>query len=170
VFLVRTFQAWASSPTTVRTRTPKVHVTDTGLAGALLGIDADRLARDPSRAGPLLESFVVNELSRQLAAAGATRYALSHLRTCDGREVDVVLERADGRVAAVEVRGGATVRAGDARNLRWLADRVGDRFVAGVLLYTGDRVVALGDRITLLPISSLWAAPHDGGETPDAGR
>ena len=153
VFLVRTVQAWASSPTTARTRTPKVHVTDTGLASALLGIDADRLARDPARAGPLLESFVVNELGRQLAAAGATRYALSHLRTRDGREVDVVLERADGRVAAVEVKGGATVRAGDARNLRWLAERLGDRFVSGVLLYTGDRVVALGDRITLVPIS-----------------
>jgi len=55
VFLVRTVQAWASSPTTARTRTPKVHVTDTGLASALLGIDADRLARDPSHAGPLLE-------------------------------------------------------------------------------------------------------------------
>lgn len=160
VFLVHVVPAWASSPTTARTRTPKVHLTDTGLVAALLRLDEARLAAEPERSGALLESFVMNELTRQLSAAGHGETELSHLRTRDGREVDVVLERRDGRVAAVEVKAGTVVRSSDASHLRWLAERLGDRFVAGVVLSTGDRVVALDERITLMPLSALWAVPH----------
>lgn len=168
VFLVRVVPAWASSPTTARTRTPKVHLADTGLVAALLRLDEARLAAEPERSGALLESFVVNELTRQLSAAGHGETELSHLRTRDGREVDVVLEGRDGRVAAVEVKAGTVVRPADASHLRWLAERLGDRFVAGVVLNTGDRVVALDDRITLMPLSALWAAPASG--LPGPGR
>lgn len=169
VFLVRLVPAWASSRTTALTRTPKVHLTDTGLAAALLHLDEAGLAAEPARAGPLLESFVVTELVRQLAAAGAP-VELSHLRTRDGREVDVVLQSRDGRVAAVEVKAGTAVRGQDAGVLRWLAGAVGDRFVQGVVLYAGDRVVALDDRTTLLPISAVWArtGADAGGGVPHA--
>lgn len=161
VFLVRVVPAWADSPTTARTRTPKVHLTDTGLASGLLRLDEARLTSEPSRAGPLLKSFVVNEVARQRGWSPDPRIEIAHLRTRDRREVDVVLAHPDGRVAAVEVKAGSTVGSGDARSLRWLAERLGDRFTAGVVLYTGDRVVALDDRLTLMPISALWA-PSDG--------
>ena len=46
-------------------KAPKVHLADSGLHVHLIGADAQRLARDPDVGGPVLETFVVNELLRQ---------------------------------------------------------------------------------------------------------
>jgi len=45
-----------------------------------------------------------------------------------------------------------------ARHLVWLRDRLGERFTAGVVLHTGQRVYRLSDRILAAPISTLWAS------------
>ena len=73
-------------------------------------------------------------------------------------EVDAVLETPDGRVVAVEVKAGATVRAEDLAGLRHLADRLGRRFVAGHILYTGGQTLSFGGRILALPLDALWTA------------
>jgi len=42
---------------------------------------------------------------------------------------------------------------------RWLAlmhDAVGEKFVAGITLYTGDQVLPYGDRLLAVPMSALW--------------
>lgn len=49
----------------------------------------------------------------------------------------VRLGEPDGRVIGVEVKAGATVRTEDLAGLRNLAGHLGDRFVAGYVLYTG---------------------------------
>jgi hypothetical protein len=54
------------------------------------------------------------------------------------------------------VKAHAAPSSHDARHLCWLRDEIGDRFVAGLVLHTGPRPFALGDRITALPICSLW--------------
>ena len=46
-------------------KTPKLHLGDTGLACALLGVDAAGLAADRSLLGQILETFVFQELRRQ---------------------------------------------------------------------------------------------------------
>lgn len=84
---------------------------------------------------------------------------LFHYRTRDGVEVDAVLERASGEVVGVEVKSSATIGAQDFRGLRHLRDRVGDRFVAGLLLYTGGQTLPFGDRLRALPLSALWELP-----------
>ena len=71
-------------------------------------------------------------------------------------EVDIVIEAADGRIAGVEVKAGATVRSRDFNGLRHLASRVGDGFAAGTVLYTGREPLSFGDRLWALPVSALW--------------
>jgi hypothetical protein len=71
--------------------------------------------------------------------------------------VDVVLEKADGSVAAVEVKASATVGAADFAALRGLRDQLGKRFRAGVMLYVGDQIVPFSDKLSLMPLSALWA-------------
>jgi len=80
-----------------------------------------------------------------------------HYRDRDGREVDVVLERRDGSVAAVEIKTAASASPGDFRGLRHLRDKLGTRFKAGVLLYTGEYTVPFGDRLAAIPLRGLWA-------------
>jgi len=53
------------------------------------------------------------------------RARLYHYRTKDKVEVDAILEAPDGRVVAIEVKAGATVRSEDLVGLRHLAHQLG---------------------------------------------
>ncbi len=154
--LVSMLPGWATAATTRAKRRPKVHVNDTGLAAAMLGLAAESLS-DPLAAGrgPLHETFVVNELRRQ-ASALAPELHFHHYRDTRGREIDLLIERPDGCLIAVEVKAGATARPSDAKYLVWLRDLIGDRFEVGLVLYTGQHAVTLSDRILALPLSCLW--------------
>lgn len=137
-------------------RRPKVHLADAGLAAALVGATPDRMLDPTSTStGQLLETFVVTELVK-LTTWCDDPVALSHYRDADGREADVVLERPDGRVAAIEVKAAVDVDERDLRHLTYLRDHLGDGFANGVIIHCGKRPTPLGDRITALPVNALW--------------
>lgn len=155
VFLVHRLPAWSRNLGKRLVKAPKIHLLDTGLACHLVGVDGQRLSKDRSLLGRLLETFVVGELRKQISWANL-QVALYHLRTAAGSEVDVVLEKADGTVAAIEVKASATVDASDFAALKTLRDQLGDQFRAGVVLYLGDQTVPFGDRLWLVPLPALW--------------
>jgi len=137
----------------------KVHLTDTGLATSLLGISPESLAEPAAPArGALVETFIVNELAKQ-ATWSEAEVRLHHWRVSGGAEVDVVLERDDGKVVGIESKARDTVTGEDFRGLAALRDLVGDQFRQGILLHTGKRgSVNFGDRLLSLPIAALWEA------------
>ncbi len=158
-FLVHRLPAWSRNVAAKVVRRPKLHACDTGLAAAVVGKSPEALSRlnDPS-VGPLMETFVVNEIAKQLTWSD-TSARLHHLRDRGGLEVDAVVEAPDGRVLAVEVKSSTVPRVADAApmaTLRDRLDRVGEDFIAGVVFHTGDRRVTLGDRLYGLPIADLW--------------
>lgn len=155
VFLIKRIPAWSSGQTRRAVGTPKLAFVDTGIACHLLGQDASRLGEPGGAAGPMMENFVVMELARQLTWS-EERARLYHFRTKDKREVDAVIETPDGRVVGVEVKAGATVRNEDLAGLRVLADQLGDRFVAGYVLYTGQQTLPFGEKLRALPLDALW--------------
>jgi uncharacterized protein len=81
---------------------------------------------------------------------------LFHYRDRDQVEVDMVLEHAVGTVIGIEVKAAETVRSEDFRGLRHLANRLGDRYRAGIVLYAGEQQLSFGDRLTALPMAALW--------------
>lgn len=125
---------------------------DHGISGQ---VTTDLAARYSYAVGPMLETFVLSELARQLSW-NDERVTLFHYRTKDKVEVDAVLETADGRVVGVEVKASATVRSGPPtgpgragpRNLRRQA---GARFVAGYVPYTGAQTPSFGDGLSAVP-------------------
>lgn len=163
VFLVERLPSWTRSRTAREVRRPKLALTDTGLAAGLLGINPQALESPTATlTGPLLESFVANEIARQHSAIDAPHVSTCHWRDKDGHEVDLVFERADGAIVAVEVKATSSPTAKHLRHVAWLRDRV-DRadpgaFRAGVLLHTGPHTLKLGDRLYIAPINSLWQA------------
>ncbi len=136
-------------------RAPKIHLTDAGLAAAMLGVGATALRLDGTLAGALLESFVAGELLKA-AQTSVIPVELFHLRTQAGGEVDVLTIADDGRVVGFEVKAAAKVTGSGARGLRWLRDKLGDRFVAGYVTYTGPLPQLLDDRIWAIPLARLW--------------
>jgi predicted AAA+ superfamily ATPase len=157
VYVVRRIPAWSSNLTTRAVATPKLLFVDSGLAAHLTGMTSRRASHPTAPVGPLLENFVLGELARQLTWADEP-VSLFHYRDRDGREVDAVLERASGEIVGIEVKAAETVRAEDFRGLRHFADRVGDRFHAGYVLYAGAEVLPFGPRMRAAPISALWTA------------
>ena len=157
VFLIKQIPAWSVNQTQRAIGTPKLAFVDTGIACHLLGQDAARLGEPDGAAGPMMETFVLMELARQLTWC-SERARLHHYRTKDRVEVDAVLETPDGRVVAIEVKAGATVRTEDLAGLRHLAQRLGRRLVAGYVLYTGQQTLPFGDRLRALPTDALWRA------------
>jgi uncharacterized protein len=155
VFLVKRLPAWTSSATTRATRQRKLVFVDSGMCAHLAGFSAERLQREPARAGPLIESFVISEITRQLTWSDCFA-RLYHYRTRDGEEVDAVIEHHDGRVVGIEVKASSSVSADDVRHLRHLRSKAGENFHLGVLLYTGTEVLPLGDHLIAAPIDSLW--------------
>ena len=156
VFLIATLQPWFTNTLKRIVKTPKLHFLDSGLLAAARGLTFDRIKADRGPFGALLESFVFAEVLK-LMTASDLRLTPHHYRDRDTREVDIVLERDDGMVAAIEVKASATVKAGDFSGLRALADACGDRFAFGVVLYDSTDVVSFGDRLAAVPLSSLWA-------------
>jgi hypothetical protein len=116
MFLLHELPAWTSNRGKRLARTPKLHVVDTGLAAVLAGTDRDLLDRDRTLLGPLLESFAAAELRKHIGWSDS-RPVLHHFRAHTGREVDLVLEDARGRVVGIEVKASATVTA--ASSERW---------------------------------------------------
>jgi predicted AAA+ superfamily ATPase len=158
VYLVHLLPAYSRNVGARAVRHPKIHFVDSGLCAHLWGIDGAALAAPgAAAAGPLLETFVVGELMRQ-ATWSQTSVELFHFRDHDRSEVDVVLEARDGRIAAVEVKAASAPRTADVRGLDVLRERLGDRFVHGVVLHLGDQVLPFGDRVTALPLTALWSA------------
>ncbi|MEU7831775.1 ATP-binding protein [Nonomuraea sp. NPDC049129] len=155
IFVIKRIPAWSSNLTTRAISTPKLIVTDSGLGGRLIGMSPERARDVTAPVGPLLENFAIGEVARQLTWANES-VQLFHYRDRDQIEVDMVLEHASGEVIGLEVKAAETVRGDDFRGLRHLADRLGSRFRAGFVLYTGEQSLSFGEKLRALPMSSLW--------------
>ncbi|MCX7248938.1 MAG: ATP-binding protein [Burkholderiales bacterium] len=157
VFLVDLLPPWHTRHINRLVKTPKLHLNDTGLAAALLRVDAAGLHADRALLGQLLETFVFQELRRQASGSPET-FAFYHFRNRDDHEVDIVIERGS-LLAGIEVKASGTVRSEDFRGLRKLQEIAGERFACGVLLYDGEASMRFGPRLFALPVRTLWGGP-----------
>ena len=99
---------------------PKRHFVDPSLAVAALRATPDRLVGDLRFLGLLFESLVIRDLRIYAQANDAEVF---HYREKGGLEVDAIVEAADGRWAAFEIKLDQSGVDEGAKNLRCLAER-----------------------------------------------
>lgn len=163
LFLVRQVPAWSGSLAQQTIKTPKLWIPDSGLACGLVGYGEERLLEDEApHAGALFENFVAAEVLKQSTWLGQA-VGFHHFRTPGGREVDIVVELADGSLAGIEAKLGATPSKSDFSGLAHLRDKLGDRFKAGVVIHTGAETLPFGDRLWAVPVAGIWSAAGDAG-------
>lgn len=159
LFLIHRLPAWGRTLRARSTALPKVHLVDSGLAARLLRLSPAKLAQlDPASLtefGHLLETFAIGELLKQ-ASWSEHVSGLGHWRTHDGHEVDLVIERDDGRVVGFEIKASGQVHSRDAKGLVALSEVLGSQFVAGLVLTTGNLAYRHDDRIYVVPIDRMW--------------
>jgi predicted AAA+ superfamily ATPase len=154
-FLVKQIPGWSRNLGTRTTAARKLIFVDSGIAANEIGTEQRALVRPGGQFGPMLESFVLSELARQLTWS-AQAADLYHYRDHNKVEVDAVLENRGGQVIGIEVKAASAVGPDDFRGLRRLAEHLGDDFVAGIVLYTGTATLPFGDRLRAMPVSALW--------------
>lgn len=144
---------------------PKHHLADPALAARLLGLDADallkgsesgpRVARGGSLLGRLFESLVTLSLR---VYAQANEAHVRHLRLHGGqREIDLIIERDDRRVLAIEIKLSRTVDDEDVKQLLWLKERIGDDLLDAIVIHTGPEAYRRKDGIGVIPAALLTA-------------
>ncbi len=155
IHLLVPLRPWSANLSTRLTRSPKFYLADSGLTAHLVDADLARVTQYPELAGSILEAFAVSEIRRQLTW-DEEQPGVFFFRTHTGAEVDVVLERRDGRVAAIEIKASSRLDRRDTRGLEFLREHLGTRFVRGIVLYTGQQSLPLGDRLWAMPVDALW--------------
>jgi predicted AAA+ superfamily ATPase len=165
LWIVDPVPAWTPTRNRIRrlSHPPKHQLADPALAARLLGVDADALLsggevgppipRDGSLLGSLFESLCTLSL-RVYAQASEAR--VFHLRTSGGEhEVDLMIEREDGRVLAVEFKLARDVGGDDVRHLKWLGEQVGDSLLDAVVVTTGAEAYRRPDGVAVVPAALL---------------
>lgn len=158
LFLVRQLKPWHVNLGNRQIKSSKTYIVDSGMLAHLIGADERRIVDDGAVAGTMLESFVAMELLRQADCADRP-VQLFHYRDKQQREVDVIIERHDGDLVGIEVKASATPSTADFTGLRYLRDKLGPRFKAGVVLHAGADTLPFGDRLAAVPVSGLWSQP-----------
>lgn len=165
LWVVDPVPAWMPTRNRIRrlSSPPKHQLADPALAARLLGLDADALLsggdstppvpRDGTLLGALFESLVTLSL-RVYAQASEAR--VFHLRTSGGEhEVDLIVEREDGRVLAIEVKLSRDIASNDVGHLNWLAERLGDSLLDALVITTGEEAYRRRDGIAVIPAGLL---------------
>jgi predicted AAA+ superfamily ATPase len=133
---------------------PKHQLFDPAFAVRLLGLDGPALVRSGAYLGAAFESLVTQAV-RVYAQATEARVSHLRLREPNEHEIDLIVERHDGKVLAIEVKLAHTVRDGDVRHLRWLAGRIGDDLLDAVVINTGPLAYRRDDGIAVVPAALL---------------
>ena len=145
------------------TAAPKHQMADPALAARLLGATTAALLhgqdlgpaipRDGTLLGALFEAL--NTLAIRVYAQ-AVKARVGHLRTFVGqREIDLIVERQDGRVIAVEVKLARTVENHDVRHLAWLSTEIGGELLDALIITTGPEAYRRPDGIAVVPAALL---------------
>lgn len=165
LFVIEPLPAWL--PTRNRlarlSAGPVHHMVDPALAARLLGLDADGLLEGRTAGPPVpRRGPVIGALFQSLVTQSVRVYAqraearVAHLRLHSGaREVDLIVERGDGRIVAIEVKLAQAVGDDDVRHLRWLAQQVGADMLDAVVVTTGTEAYRRRDGIAVVPAALL---------------
>lgn len=136
-------------------KSPKIYFTDTNMLTYVMRRDFDEIVKnDPRVFGYIFENFVAAEILKHSSALPEVNFY--HFRTTQGKEVDFVIEKNNGDILAIEVKASTTIKANDKKGLLELQSITKDKFKKGIILYNGENLIPLGDKIWAVPVEKLW--------------
>ena len=154
--------AWTAGLTHLKRlgQSPKHHLVDPGLAVRLVGATPASLIRgdgpmhrDETFLGALFESLAAQTVRSLAQVANAKTY---HMRIQGGEhEVDLIVERPDRKILAIETKLSPMVRPADVVHLNWLEGEVPDLILDKIILNTSERAYRRKDGVAVVPLSLL---------------
>ena len=154
-FLIKRLSPWHANLGKRLVKSPKLYLSDSGLASYLNGLEREDSLNASQLKGPLCENFVFSELLKQSSWSNMP-LSLWYFRTAVGKEIDFILEDSRGRLSGIEVKASATIGPEDFSALKEWAGDVKSRFMCGIVLYWGDNALPFGNGFWALPLQLLW--------------
>ncbi len=155
-FMVFEVKPWAR-PNKLNKRfvkSPKLYFTDCNFLSYIMKRSLDELySNDKITFGHIFENFIAAELVK---TSKVNNIELSHYRTQSGKEADFVLENMNDDVVGIEVKSSTTIDKKYISGLLELKEICGDKFKKGIVLYTGNDIVPLSDKIWAVPACYFW--------------
>ncbi|MBI3537302.1 MAG: ATP-binding protein [Chloroflexi bacterium] len=151
-YLLQRLPAFTASRATRLLKSPKVQWADPGLAVYLAGYFDSMTLAAAREMGGFFETLVLHHL-RVLAELLTPRGRLFFWRTFAGKEVDVVIEQGQ-RLVAFEIKMSDQVSFADADGLRLFLEEH-PKAVSGAIIYRGQEIRRLHERIVALPLSMI---------------
>lgn len=155
IFLVHRLLPWRPGIGARESSRPKVYISDPGMLAHLLGADTERIGRDDRVTGKACETLVAAELLKHASWARQSVGVYHYQR--EREDIDFVLESRAGELAAIEVKASASLGRADWRWLAALRDARDEQFRGGIVVYSGEQTIPLGDRLWAVPYAGLWA-------------
>ena len=156
LFLTFELAPWSRNIGKRLVKSPKGYMSDTLLLCHLMQYELSDLEKNrPELFGHILENFVATELLKLMTFQNE-KMDVYHFRTSDNKEVDFVLEKSNGQLAAIEVKQRDSVSKADFKGLEELQRLAGHDFICGIVLYRGRDVVPFGQNLWAVPVSNLW--------------
>jgi hypothetical protein len=145
VFMVRALQPWYENLGKRQVKSPKIHFRDSGLLHYLMGIRAEVDLYTHPKSGASWEGYAIEEVIKAVRPDEVYFWA-----THNGAELDLLLLK-DGRRLGVECKRMDAPRLTPSMRIA-MSDLHLDRLV---VLYPGDRVYPLAERVDVLPLTVL---------------
>ncbi len=95
---------------------PKFYLFDTGIQRQLTQMSDSKLVPGSSEFGRLFEQLIICECFR-LNEYFETNYKFSYLRTKDGTEIDLIVQKPKNKIILIEIKSTSNVVEGDERHL-----------------------------------------------------
>ena len=135
----------------------KLYFTDTSLLCHIMQRDMEDVYKnDKITMGHIFENFIATEIMK--AAKSLDSFSVSHFNPVQnqGKEVDFVIESPNGKTVGIEVKLDSTINEKDWTNMNTLQETMGDRFLKGIIIYTGSDLVQISRKIWAVPVQYLW--------------
>jgi predicted AAA+ superfamily ATPase len=135
----------------------KLYFTDTSLLCHIMQRDMDDVYRnDKTVMGHIFENFIATEIMKATESLGS--FTVSHFNPVQnqGKEVDFIIESPDGKAVGIEVKLDGTINEKDWANMNVLRETIGNKFMKGIIIYTGTDLMQVSRNIWAVPVNYLW--------------
>lgn len=155
LFLIHQLPSWSSNLNKRLTKSPKIHMVDSGMVCALNALTPDQWLEQASLFGHVLESYVVQQISTQIHWLD-DEINCFHFRDNKKKEVDIVLERGN-QLWGIEIKRAVTLSNGDLKGMQELKKAAGDKWQGGIVLYSGDHILPTDmPDVLAVPYGVFW--------------
>ncbi len=155
IFLLVTLPPYFKNATKRLVKTPKIYLNDTGLVNYRNNCDIEHLRQNASYRGYVLENFIVMEFFKQKSWS-RTPFNMYHYRSHTGSEVDIILERFDGKCIAIEIKSCTNIAEKDFKGIKNFEEGYKPNFLKGIVLYQGKDILPFKENWLAVPISKMW--------------